>query len=794
MGRLKIAVIALLLPGCLLVGVLLLAPALILSPIANSLLDNYGYELTELDELRLGTESSLIGNATLTGESLRLSAREVELNYSLAGLLRGQLRTLQIEELKIERNSATQSTTAQNLPPSVPELLRSLDRIPIDDMSIDRILLETANEKFTLDLGMKSNPLSIAGDVIFNGSQQFKIPFSIRRSGNSSFEASGSIYVEDELAIDSEWELEVLQEGIDIDAVSTAYLAGIMNLATLSELPSGTAILTDTLLLESNFTLQDPFDTPSIQGLSLSLNSPSSILQLKQQSDLGENDIQIELPVLLSSETVSLESGINLAITDIHATGSWLDGAADFRAESTLRDAELSCSTIANCNFSTDWDYDLTNWRFNEVSGENLSLSGRVNLNVSNNELRASSPSLELAIPSFRVANSDSSARLLIEELEFVISDSLLGGFTFTSSELAPDIPAITFGQSTLSGKVTLEEDVLIGIVEIDLNEQLNVGIALQHFFFRDYGDAEIQLARHEFSSAAPLSSLLDQSLLNGDIVAGQIEGHANVSWSRQPNRSWEFGGPVILRAENLSGTYNDAYFLDLNTDIFAEATTPWGLRTNRSHSASIASIDIGLPVNNIAWQYNFDSQTKQFQIDNLSIEVLGGNVAIEHMDFQADREQNEIPVVISNLDLNSIVSLADYTELVVDGLISGYLPLMLSGNTITLNEGLVGALKPGGSIRYTPANPEPSSNPSVQLVNDALSNYQYETMNTEVYYDESGDLRMEVQLRGRNPDMNEGQAINLNINITDNIPTLLRSLQASRVITEELELLLQTQ
>ena len=99
-----------------------------------------------------------------------------------------------------------------------------------------------------------------------------------------------------------------------------------------------------------------------------------------------------------------------------------------------------------------------------------------------------------------------------------------------------------------------------------------------------------------------------------------------------------------------------------------------------------------------------------------------------------------------------------------------------------------MGALQPGGSIRYTPANPIPSSNPSVQLVNDALSNYQYESLNTEVYYDENGDLRMQVQLRGTNPDMNEGQAINLNINITDNIPTLLRSLQASRVITDALE------
>jgi len=46
----------------------------------------------------------------------------------------------------------------------------------------------------------------------------------------------------------------------------------------------------------------------------------------------------------------------------------------------------------------------------------------------------------------------------------------------------------------------------------------------------------------------------------------------------------------------------------------------------------------------------------------------------------------------------------------------------------------------------------------------------------------------LEVELRGNNPDMNGGQEINLNVNISDNIPTLLRSLQASRVITDALE------
>jgi hypothetical protein len=192
--------------------------------------------------------------------------------------------------------------------------------------------------------------------------------------------------------------------------------------------------------------------------------------------------------------------------------------------------------------------------------------------------------------------------------------------------------------------------------------------------------------------------------------------------------------------------------------------------------------------VQNIEWQYRFDTAGDRFNIDDASAELLGGNIAIPEFEYRADRDQNELAVVIDNLDLASIVELADYPGLVVEGRISGYLPLQLRGDIILIEAGLVAALQPGGAIQYTSANPIPSSNPSIQLVNDALSNYQFTTMNTDVFYDEIGDLRLVVQLRGTNPDMNNGQGINLNVNITDNIPTLMRSLQASRIITDALE------
>ena len=338
------------------------------------------------------------------------------------------------------------------------------------------------------------------------------------------------------------------------------------------------------------------------------------------------------------------------------------------------------------------------------------------------------------------------------------------------------------------SGKLQLEQDTLTGILEIDLDQNLRLGVGLQHFFLRDTGDVVLKLAVAEFTEAEPLSTLIKPKDIDADIVAGQIEGLANISWSRQADNSWRFGGPIALKIDQLSGYYADYFFVDLSTDLFAEATTPLGMQITNPAKATLSRIDIGLPLENLSWQYRFDTLAGELQISDFDTELLGGKLSIPAARYNPAMDRQQVDVVIADLRVDSLVNLAEYPGIEADGLISGYLPFIIEGDTISIEKGLVGALKPGGSIRYTPATPGPSSNQSLQLVNDALANYQYQTMNTEVFYDEQGELLLSVQLQGNNPDMNDGQAINLNINITDNIPSLLKSLQASRVITDELE------
>ena len=73
-------------------------------------------------------------------------------------------------------------------------------------------------------------------------------------------------------------------------------------------------------------------------------------------------------------------------------------------------------------------------------------------------------------------------------------------------------------------------------------------------------------------------------------------------------------------------------------------------------------------------------------------------------------------------------------------------------------------------------------------MVTGALSNFVYDSLSADVDYSEGGDLRLGMRLEGINPDRDPTQPIILNLNVDNNIPQMLRSLQAVRSIEDILE------
>ena len=375
------------------------------------------------------------------------------------------------------------------------------------------------------------------------------------------------------------------------------------------------------------------------------------------------------------------------------------------------------------------------------------------------------------------------------------------------STEAAFNLAGVELNSPKLS--VSIDADTLDAnaIAELSLAGKPFAGASIAHSFARDTGSLDLRIEPAGFSLTTPLSALVNPLELqtfvgNADLVAGNIEMRADLGWSRQQSGAWILGGPLVAKIDAVSGFKGETLFVGADTEIFAEVAysqeQDFTLFTAQPAAFSITSIDSGFVFDNIRLDYRFallpDSYT--FTAKAIRADFLGGEIAIPMFTFGDSThnlyQEQAIDIVLSGVDLGSVVSLANYPEVVVQGSVSGYIPLSLTqdenGSTVTVSEGLISALKPGGSIRYTPLGGISSSNQSIQLVNEALANYQFTTLDTTLELDEAGELSLGVVLSGSNPELNAGQAINLNVNINDNLRSLLQSLQASRKLTEELE------
>ena len=177
--------------------------------------------------------------------------------------------------------------------------------------------------------------------------------------------------------------------------------------------------------------------------------------------------------------------------------------------------------------------------------------------------------------------------------------------------------------------------------------------------------------------------------------------------------------------------------------------------------------------------------------IDDAAMTLLGARVHGHGLHYDPAQTEHLFNIELDHLDLARVVALEQQQEIEASGLLDGQLPLRLTATGISMADGRLRARAPGGVIRYHPTDSireMTETNPNIKLVVLALSNYHYNKLEIGADYAENGDLALRVAMTGRNPDWNAGQAINLNINLSENIPTLLRSLRLADDISGEIE------
>lgn len=336
----------------------------------------------------------------------------------------------------------------------------------------------------------------------------------------------------------------------------------------------------------------------------------------------------------------------------------------------------------------------------------------------------------------------------------------------------------------TLSGQLGMSDKEQLSIsaeLATDTGKTL-ADIHLGHRIQNQLGSLRMTLVETRFEGKEQgLASYFSDWPYDADIQKGDVSLSGELHW--QLGERLDYSGSLVFAANELSGVYQETGIFDLGVSS-AFLLSPEGVVSQDDFRLSVDKLDAGIVVKDVFVQAGLGIGSAEVKL--AEAKVFSGRVRARPFTYDFG-QASQLEVEIGGLQLKDMLTLAAYDAVDGDASLTGVLPLTISSQGIVMKDGNIAA-DGAGYIKYTPPGGAESDNVALQLVNQALSNYQFDTLSSEVEYQESGELKLNMKLSGANPDMNEGQKINLNVNLTDDIPALLKSLQLSRTITDMLE------
>jgi len=463
-----------------------------------------------------------------------------------------------------------------------------------------------------------------------------------------------------------------------------------------------------------------------------------------------------------SAAQIRLCSSQNIAITD-EATQLQVEPGATLRIE----DLDLSGRGV-----------DLLELQL--VEGATAKFAG--------NDWQFAADSIDATLTGLTLGdNVSASAPLSLEKLAASGADArVVARARVSMPSAAMSVGSLHLASPGLRGKLALDGPVLEATLSTSglfADGEINASANLAE------GSGQLQLRGASLSFAsATLADRVRPWGRNWNLTDGTLALDLDAAWAE----SARLRGNATIHAANLAGYYSDTAIAGGTTTLAARYDSIAGLRMDPAH-LSVALVDMGIPVKNLAADYTLYPDEPAVDVENLQMSAFGGSVYADPFSFHTGSGSNTLLVHAKSLQLAELLTVNEIKAIEVTGKIGGDLPVTIANGGITVENGNLDGEPPGGVIRYLPGiEAEAADVSGIGIATRALSNFEYETLTAAVEYSAAGDLRLQMQLKGRNPDLDDGRPVVLNLGVENNVPQLLRSLQATRAVEEILQRRLQ--
>ncbi|MDJ0709470.1 MAG: YdbH domain-containing protein [Woeseiaceae bacterium] len=279
-----------------------------------------------------------------------------------------------------------------------------------------------------------------------------------------------------------------------------------------------------------------------------------------------------------------------------------------------------------------------------------------------------------------------------------------------------------------------------------------------------------------------PLADLVSGLPAAFDLVAGQLTLDGGIDSRNSPATRF------AVALNDLAGRFENLAFAGVSAKATLEDAGDSGYRlADAELSADL--LDAGIEVRNIEFGATVGLSPLQADVSSLSMRALGGAIDARPFTYAHETKENRLMLDVDSVQLGLIVDLAEFEAVEAEGAVSGTIPIIVGADSIRVLNGKLSSNEPGGTIRYRAGGADSDDPDSgFALVTRMLEYFEFDSLLSDVSYDENGVLRLQMTLRGINPEQDPLQPIVLNLSVENNIPDLLRSLQAVRSIEDILE------
>jgi hypothetical protein len=378
--------------------------------------------------------------------------------------------------------------------------------------------------------------------------------------------------------------------------------------------------------------------------------------------------------------------------------------------------------------------------------------------------------------------------------------NTLAGTATGWSVQVAGDVAEVSLQAQDNS----VQLDSVQAVVEADqqaVKAQLTVSavdgaisahIDALHKQASNSGRAKFKIDPVSFTADKPVFARLFSGWPVGlQLDTGHLLAEGSLNWQPETGNK----GTLLLEQatrislQGIGGAYRETTFTGLNSELALQGVATPRLETPAA--IRLATLNPGFPITDIALQVTMSvppGGKPLLSITGLQAQALGGQVAGDRIELDLAKERNPFTVRVSGLDIAELLKLEQEQGLYGTGIIDGELPLVLSRDGVSMQQGRLATRDPGGIIRYAAderVRALAQGNPNLQLLLDALRDFHYHLLRADVDYAPDGNLDMRVRLEGKNPELEGGRPVHLNINLEENVLMLLRSLRLADEISE---------